>query len=825
MKNFDVGNMTCAACSARVEKTVSSLDGVEFCSVNLLTNSMQVDGTATNEEIISAVEKIGYTASLKGEKQPVEDRAQKGDKLNLKRLFWSIGFVIILMYVSMGHSMWGWYLPKFLSNNPMSLGLVQFILSAIVLVINQRFFINGFKAVKHKAPNMDTLVSLGSGASFIYSTIVLFEISFNLLNGNTKAAFHCLHNLYFESAAMILALISFGKILEEYSKGKTTDALNSLIDLSPKKASLVTDGGEELVDATFLKKGDIIAVRPGESFAADGIIIEGESSVDESILTGESIPLDKKAGDRVSCATVNKSGFLKCEVINSGEDTILASIIKTVKDSTATKAPIARIADKVSGVFVPAVLLISLITLVTWLVLDREFSFAISRAISVLVISCPCALGLATPVAIMVSGGIGAKNGILFKNATSLENLGKINTLVFDKTGTVTKGKPQVTDIILCDVKSEDELLCTAYSIEIKSGHPLSLAVIDEAKKRKLNLYEAKDFTLYEGNGVSGICENRIVYGGKSEFIEEKCKKLSDDIKDKITFLAKSGKTPMIFAEENKILGIIAVADAPKADAKDAIKRLHSLGIKTVMLTGDNEHTADYIANQTGIQSVIAKCLPNMKAQEIENLKKSGTVAMVGDGINDAPALAAANTGIAVCKGTDIAIESADVVLMKDSLLDIPAAIVLSRLCLKNIKQNLFWAFIYNSLGIPLAAGAFIGILGWQLTPMFGAAAMSLSSFCVVSNALRLNIANIYNVNIKQKNKKGKEKMEKIIKIEGMMCPHCEARVKQLLEEIDGVEEAVTSHKEGIAKLSLEKNISDAVFEKAITDAGYKVVK
>ena len=824
MKNFDVGNMTCAACSARVEKTVSSLDGVEFCSVNLLTNSMQVDGIATNEEIISAVEKIGYTASLKGEKQPVKDKAEKGNKSKIKNLFWSLGFVIILMYVSMGHSMWGWYLPEFLSQNPMSLGLMQFILSAIVLVINQRFFISGFKAVKNKAPNMDTLVSLGSGASFFYSTIVLFEISFYNLNVNTEAAFHSLHNLYFESAAMILALISLGKILEEYSKGKTTNALNSLIDLSPKKASIITEDGEKIVDASSLKKGDIIAVRPGESFAADGIIIEGESSVDESILTGESIPLDKKTGDTVSCATVNKSGFLKCEVTNAGEDTLLASIIKTVRDSTATKAPIARIADKVSGVFVPAVLLISLITLAIWLILDRDFSFAISRAISVLVISCPCALGLATPVAIMVSGGIGAKNGILFKNATSLENLGKINTLVLDKTGTVTKGKPQVTDIILCDAKSENELLSAAYSIEIKSGHPLSLAIIDEAKKRNIKLFETEAFTLYEGNGVSARYENNIIYGGKSEFIEEKCKKLSDDIKNKITLVAKSGKTPMIFAEENKILGIIAVADAPKDDAKDAIERLHSLGIKTVMLTGDNEHTADYIAKKTGIQYVIAKCLPNMKAKEIEKLKKSGIVAMVGDGINDAPALTAANTGIAVCKGTDIAIESADVVLMKDSLLDIPAAIVLSRLCLKNIKQNLFWAFIYNSLGIPLAAGAFIGILGWQLTPMFGAAAMSLSSFCVVSNALRLNLANIYKVNIKHKNKKEKEIMEKIIKIEGMMCPHCEARVKQLLEEIDGVEEAITSHKEGTAKLILTKDTADEVFEKVITDAGYSIV-
>ena len=825
MKNFNVGNMTCAACSARVEKTVSSLDGVEFCSVNLLTNSMQVKGTATNEEIISAVEKIGYTASLNGERQPVKNNTEKGNNHKIKTLLWSLGFVIVLMYVSMGHSMWGWYLPESLSENPMSLALVQFILSAVVLVINQRFFINGFKAVKNKAPNMDTLVSLGSGASFLYSTIVLFEISFSLLSGNNKAAFHSLHNLYFESAAMILALISLGKILEEYSKGKTTNALNSLIDLSPKRASLITEHGEELVEASGLKKGDIIAVRPGESFAADAIILEGHSSVDESILTGESIPLDKKAGDTVSCATVNKSGFLKCEVTNSGEDTLLASIIKTVRDSTATKAPIARIADKVSGVFVPVVLLISFITLAIWLILDREISFAISRAISVLVISCPCALGLATPVAIMVSGGIGAKNGILFKNASSLENLGKINTVVFDKTGTITKGKPRVTDIILCDAKSEDKLLTAAYCVEAKSEHPLSLAVTEEAQKRNLILYEAKDFTLYEGNGVSGIFENHLIYAGKSEFIEEKCQKISEDVKNKITNFAKSGKTPIIIANENCILGIIAVADAPKEDAKQAVERLGSLGIKTVMLTGDNKYTADYIADQTGIQNVIAKCMPNMKAQEIEKLKKTGMVAMVGDGINDAPALTAANTGISVCKGTDIAIESADVVLMKDSLLDIPAAIVLSKLCLKNIKQNLFWAFIYNTLGIPLAAGAFTGIIGWQLTPMFGAAAMSLSSFCVVSNALRLNIADIYKVNIKHKNKKEKKKMEKIIKIEGMMCPHCEARVKQLLEEIDGVEEAITSHKEGSAKLSLKKDISDEIFEKVITDAGYKVIK
>ena len=823
MRNFDVGNMTCAACSSRVEKTVSKLNGVEYCSVNLLTGSMQVEGTVSNEDIISAVENIGYTAVPSGEKKETTKKPKKENSY-FKRLLWSLFFVAVLMYVAMGHTMWGFYLPKALSQNPMALALLQFILSLIVIVINNKFFINGFKAVKNKSPNMDTLVALGSGASFVYSTIVLFEMSFFLLNGNISGANHCLHNLYFESAAMILALIDFGKMLEEYSKGKTTNALNSLIDLAPKKASVIIDGLEKIIDAANLKKGDIIAVRPGESFAADGIIIEGETSVDESILTGESMPIDKKMGDSVSCATINKSGFVKCKVTMAGEDTLLSAIIKTVKESTATKAPIARIADKVSAVFVPSVLVISLVTLLVWLFLGKEMSYAISRAISVLVISCPCALGLATPVAIMVSGGIGAKCGILFKNATTLENLGKTNILVLDKTGTVTKGAPEVTDVICYGAKNEDELLKLAYSIEIKSGHPLSRAIIDEVQKRNLTCQEADSFTLYEGNGVSGIYENRLVYGGKSEFINEKCFSLNSEHDSLITKLSTQGKTPMIFAEEEQILGIIAVADSPKDDAKSSIERLHRLGIKTVMLTGDNEHTANYIAQKTGIQSVIAKCLPQTKAQKIEELKREGIVAMVGDGINDAPALTTAHTGIAVCKGTDIAIESADVILMKDSLLDIPAAIVLSRLCLKNIKQNLFWAFIYNSLGIPLAAGVFIGILGWQLTPMFGAAAMSLSSFCVVSNALRLNLANIYKTNIKHKNKKEKKRMEKIIKIEGMMCPHCEARVKQLLEEIEGVEEAITSHKEGTAKLTLTKDIKDEVFEKVITDAGYSIV-
>ncbi|MBR3933823.1 MAG: heavy metal translocating P-type ATPase [Clostridia bacterium] len=825
MTKFSVGGMTCAACSARVEKAVSALAGVDSCSVNLLTNSMQVQGSTSNEEIINAVEKAGYTASVWGDISKKESSKDDGSMGLFKRLMYSLVFLCALMYVSMGHTMWGWYLPEFLSSNPMSIGLLQLILSAIVLVINQRFFVSGFKAVLNKSPNMDTLVALGSGASFIYSIYALFAMSHYLNLGNTEHAFHYLHELYFESAAMILALITVGKMLEARSKGKTTTALNNLINLAPKKASLLKDDKEITVNASDLKPDDVIAVRPGESFAADGIIIEGEGSVDESALTGESIPVDKTVGDTVHTATVNKFGFLKVKVTHTGEDTSLSKIIKMVSDASGSKAPIAKIADKVSGIFVPVVMAIAAITIIIWLLAGRSAGFALARGISVLVISCPCALGLATPVAIMVSSGMGAKNGILFKNATALETLGKTSTVVFDKTGTLTNGTPVVTDVIAIGAKDEDELLKMAYSLEIKSEHPLSHAVVEEAEKRDLTFLEVTDFKAVPGNGLSCRLNNKMLYGGSFNFAKNVCSGFDKEIEILNNKLASQGKTPMYFATDDCLLGIIAVADTLKPDATKTIERLHKMGIKTVMLTGDNELTASEIAKKAGIDTVIAGVLPDGKANHITALKRNSFVTMIGDGINDAPALTSADIGIAVAKGTDIAIDAAEVVLLKDSLLDVPAAITLSRLCLRNIKQNLFWAFIYNIIGIPLAAGLFINLFGWQLTPMFGAAAMSLSSFCVVSNALRLNLAKIYTKNIlKTKHKKETKTMEKTIKIEGMMCPHCEARVKQLLEEIDGVEQATTSHKEGTAVVTLTKDVADDVFAKVITDAGYKVI-
>ena len=825
MKKYNVKGMSCAACSARIEKAVSSLHGVSECSVNLLTNSMLVEGTAKSRDIILAVEKAGYNASVAGDGLS-ESKTNNQSKANtlFKRLLWSLFFVCILMYVSMGHAMWGWYLPKFLGENPMSQALLQFILSAIVLIINQRFFISGFRAALNKSPNMDTLVSLGSGASFIYSIYALFAMSAALANGNIAHASHYIHELYFESAAMILALITLGKMLEEYSKGKTTSALNELINLAPKKASLVDDGREIIVDASELKAGDIIAVRPGESFAADAIIIEGESSVDESALTGESIPVDKQKGDKVSTATVNKSGFLKCRVTHTGEDTILSGIIKMVSDASATKAPIAKIADKVSGIFVPFVIFIAITTVAIWLILGKEAGFALARGISVLVISCPCALGLATPVAIMVSNGIGAKNGILFKNATALENLGRVGTVVFDKTGTITKGTPEVTELVCISALNEEELLSAAASIEAKSEHPLSRAITNEAQKRGISLKNVSDFKVLPGKGITGAYNGETLYGGKLLFIKENCPAFNEEIEKTNNTLAQKGKTTMLFATQNKILGIIAVADTIKEESPAAMALLNKMGIKTVMLTGDNRLTAREIAKKVGINTVIAEVLPNEKAEKIKELRKSGAVAMVGDGINDAPALGTADVGIALGNGTDIAIDAAELVLMKDSLSDVGAAIVLSRMCLKNIKENLFWAFIYNIIGIPLAAGAFITLFGWQLTPMFGAAAMSLSSFCVVLNALRLNFANIYKTNVSRKHKKEKKTMEKTIKIEGMMCPHCEARVKQLLEEIEGVESAITNHKEGTAVVTLSKDVADSEFQKVITDAGYKII-
>ena len=824
MTKFTIGGMTCAACSARVEKAVSSLDGVKECSVNLLTNSMQVESSLSSAEIISAVEKAGYTASVFGEKQNINPNENNNTKPIIKRLIYSLAFLLVLMYISMGHIMWGWYLPGFLSANPLSLALTQLLLSGVVMIINQRFFISGFKAVLNRTPNMDTLVSLGSGASFLYSVYILFAMSSSLFDGNTAHAAHLLHELYFESAAMILALITVGKMLESYSKGKTTSALGELINLAPKKAALVDGDSERIVDAEDLKIGDIIAVRPGESFAADCIVIDGISSVDESALTGESIPVDKTVGDNVSTATVNKSGFLKCRVTGVGDDTALSKIIKMVTDASASKAPIARIADKVSGIFVPSVIIIAIVTFFVWFVLGRDIGFSIARAISVLVISCPCALGLATPVAIMVASGKGAKCGILFKNATSLEELGKVNTVVFDKTGTITKGIPEVTDVVAFGPLSEDELMRFAYSLEIKSEHPLSRAVVSKAENMGIKAFEITDFKAVAGSGLCGVYNGKTLYGGNPQYIKNNCNIEHLAIEEMHIKYASQGKTPLYFAYQNELLGIIAVADTIKEENVDAIEKLHKMGIKTVMLTGDNELTARNIADKVGIDTVIAGVLPEEKAQNINSLKTCGRVAMVGDGINDAPALTSADIGIAVAKGTDIAIDAAEVVLMKDTLSDVPAAITLSRLCLRNIKENLFWAFIYNLIGIPLAAGVFINLFGWQLTPMFGAAAMSLSSFCVVSNALRINFAKIYKLNIKKQHIKEKKTMEKIIKIEGMMCPHCEARVKQLLEEIDGVETAVTSHKEGTALLSLTKDVSDEVLKKVITDAGYKMM-
>lgn len=826
MQKFHIGGMTCAACSARVEKAVSSLAGVESCNVNLLTNSMQTEGSASDEAIISAVQKAGYTASLFDKPDKKDAAVDVSNEQTLgRRLVYSLVFLVLLMYVSMGHTMWGWYLPEFLSSNPMSLGLLQFVLSAIVLVINQRFFISGFKAAFNKSPNMDTLVALGSGASFLYSIYALFAMSHHMNMGHAEHAFHYLHELYFESAAMILALITVGKMLEEHSKGKTTTALNDLINLAPKKAALIDGDKEITVDASALKPGDIIAVRPGESFAADGVVIDGEGSVDESALTGESIPVDKVLGDTVHTATVNKFGFLKVKVTHVGEDTSLSKIIKMVSDASASKAPIAKIADRVSGVFVPSVIAIAALTIIIWLVLGKGIGFSLARGISVLVISCPCALGLATPVAIMVSSGMGAKSGILFKNATALENLGKTDTVVFDKTGTLTKGTPEVTDVIPLDCSNEDDLLKIAYSLEVKSEHPLSRAVTDEARKRQITPFDANDFTAVPGNGLSCSINGKMYYGGSYKFIKTVCLKATEKIDDTNNSLASQGKTPMYFATEDSLLGIIAVSDTLKEESRAAVDRLHKMGIKTVMLTGDNELTAANIAKKAGIDTVIAGVMPDGKAHNITALKRNSFVTMVGDGINDAPALTEAHIGIAVAKGTDIAIDAAEVVLMKDSLADVPAAITLSRFCLRNIKQNLFWAFIYNIIGIPLAAGAFIHLFGWQLTPMFGAAAMSLSSFCVVSNALRLNLAKIYTKNItKIKHKKETKTMEKTIRIEGMMCPHCEARVKQLLEEIDGVETAITSHKDGTAVVTLTKGVSDDVFAKVITDAGYKVL-
>ena len=828
LKQYNVTGMSCAACSARVEKAVSAVNGVTSCSVNLLTNSMGVEGTASESDIISAVEKAGYGAYPKGAEKAKsnEDTENKEIKAMKNRLIWSSVFLVILMYFSMGYSMWGWYVPKFLDGNYIAVGIIQLLLTLIIMFINRKFFINGFKGVINRSPNMDTLVALGSGASFAYSLYALFAMTYAQMNGNTHHVMHLMHEFYFESSAMILTLITVGKTLEAHSKGKTTNALKSLINLAPKSAVIIRDGKEISVPVENIRKGDIFIVRSGENIAADGIIIDGTCAVDESALTGESIPADKSVGDYVSSGTINKSGFIKCEALKVGEETALSKIIRMVEDASATKAPVAKIADKVSGIFVPVVIGIAVITLIIWLVAGESFGFALARSISVLVISCPCALGLATPVAIMVGNGVGAKNGILFKTAVALEETGKINTVVLDKTGTVTIGKPEVTDIIVSNGFSENEFLSSAVSIEKKSEHPLALAIIKKAEEIGINPEEVTDFKVFAGNGLSAVMNNSEISGGNLDFISSKVT-VPQKFKSISEKLSEQGKTPMFFCKDNTFMGIIAVADVIKKDAPQAINELHNMGMRVVMLTGDNERTARAIANQVGADEVIAGVLPDGKESVIRNLKKSGKVAMVGDGINDAPALARADIGIAVGNGTDIAIDSADVVLMKSRAVDIPASIRLSRKTLKNIHENLFWAFIYNIIGIPLAAGVFIPIFELKLNPMFGAFAMSLSSFCVVSNALRLNLFDIYNSakdkKIKSKSERKSSSMQKTIKIEGMMCGHCEATVKKALEAVSGVESAEVSHEKGTAVVELNTAVSDDVLKKAVEDKDYTV--
>ncbi len=824
MESYNITGMSCAACSARVESCVSALNGVNECSVNLLTNSMTVSGTASSEDIINAVKNAGYGASLKyakpKENNSLEDRETPRLK---KRLIFSLGFLTILMYISMGHTMWGFPLPTAFEENYFLIALIEAVLTVIVMIINKQFFINGFKGLIHRAPNMDTLVALGSGAGFIYSTVVLFNIMTAQLNGNLSSAAHLLHELYFESSAMILALITLGKMLEARAKGKTTNALKSLMDLSPKTATIIIDGKETDVAVEDVQIDDIFIVKPGESIAVDGIVLEGFSAIDESMLSGESIPVEKQVGSSVSAGTINQSGFLKCKAIKVGEDTAISQIIKMVSDAAATKAPIAKIADKVSGIFVPTVIAIAFVTITVWLLLGQTVGYALARGISVLVISCPCALGLATPVAIMVGNGKGAKNGILFKNAISLEQVGKAQIIALDKTGTITKGKPSVTDILPFSI-SETELLTLAYSLEKQSEHPLSKAIIKKAEELNITPNPVTEFEAVAGNGLKALCGNDILKGGNVSFIGE-CVPKKAIIQAEA--YAKEGKTPLFFTKNDMFCGIIAVADTVKPESALAIKELQNMGLRVVMITGDNNRTANALGKQVGVDEVFAEILPDGKEKIISSLKTSGKVIMVGDGINDAPALTSADIGIAIGTGTDVAIDAADIVLMKNSLLDVGAAIRLSRATIKNIRQNLFWAFVYNCLGIPLAAGVFISVFGWQLNPMFGAAAMSLSSFCVVSNALRLNFAKIYDNN---KDKKIKNKEKKIVtykttlKIEGMMCPHCEARVKSALEGLDNIIYVTVSHKEGTAVIESKKEMAQTLKE-TVEAQGYKVLE
>ena len=842
MKQYTVTGMSCAACSSRVEKAVSKVDGVTSCSVSLLTNSMGVDGSASDRAVIEAVEAAGYGAAVKGRGNDQKGAAagslesmesakdalidRETPKLR-KRLIASVIFLIVLMYFSMGHMMWDWPLPSFFVGNHVAMGLLQLLLTIAVMIINQKFFVSGFKGLIHGAPNMDTLVALGSAASFGYSVYVLFAMTDAQVKGDMDAVMSYMHEFYFESAAMILTLITVGKMLESHSKGKTTDALKSLMKLAPKTATLLRDEKEVVVSIDDVKSGDIFVVRPGENVPVDGIVLDGNSAVNESALTGESIPVDKAAGDKVSAATLNQSGFIRCRATRVGEDTTLSQIIQMVSDASATKAPIAKIADKVSGVFVPAVITIAVVTVIGWLLAGETAGFALARGISVLVISCPCALGLATPVAIMVGNGKGAKSGILFKTAASLEAAGRTQIIALDKTGTITSGEPVVTDIIPADPSvSDNELLKFAAAVEEKSEHPLARAIIRKAKEEKIEPEEVTDFSAVVGNGLKGVLRGNEIAAGNLKFIE-KTAEISDDIRKIADELSKEGKTPLFFAESGSLLGIIAVADTIKEDSAQAVKQLRNMGIKVVMLTGDNEKTAKAIGKQAGVDEVIAGVLPDGKESVIRKLKRHGKTAMVGDGINDAPALTRADTGIAIGAGTDVAIDAADVVLVKSRLIDVPASIRLSRATLTNIHENLFWAFFYNVIGIPLAAGLWYPLLGWKLNPMFGAAAMSLSSFCVVTNALRLNLCKVYDSKrdkkIKQIKESEEKNMTKTLNIEGMMCGHCEARVKKALEALDAVDEAVVSHTDGTAVVTLNAEVSDDLLKETVEAQDYKV--
>lgn len=855
MKQYTVTGMSCAACSTRVEKAVSKVPGVTSCSVSLLTNSMGVEGSATDQEIIKAVADAGYGASAKdaeGEKNGGANSAAASEEaladhetpILKKRLLYSVGFLLVLMYFSMGHMMWNWPLPAFMDGNHVMMGLVQLYLTVIIMVINQKFFINGFKSLFHDAPNMDTLVALGSFASFGYSSYALFAMTYAEHQGDAEAVMGYMHEFYFESAAMILTLITVGKMLEARSKGKTTDALKSLMKLSPKTAVVEKEGKETEVPVEQVRIGDVFVVRPGENIPVDGVVLEGNSAVNEAALTGESIPVDKQAGDRVSAATINQSGFIRCEATRVGEDTTLSQIIRMVSDAAATKAPIAKVADKVSGIFVPAVISIAVLTVIVWLIAGESVGFALARGISVLVISCPCALGLATPVAIMVGNGMGAKNGILFKTAVSLEETGKVEIVALDKTGTITSGEPKVTDVLAADGTSEEELLKLAYSLESRSEHPLAKAIVAYGAEKQAEQIPVSEFKALPGNGLEGKVGDADVKGGSLKFAQSQTE-ISEKIKSQAEKLAEEGKTPLMFLKNGILAGMIAVADVIREDSPQAVKELQNMGIEVVMLTGDNERTAKAIGRQAGVDRVIAGVLPDGKEEVIRRLKEQGKVAMVGDGINDAPALTRADMGIAIGAGADVAIDAADVVLVKSRLSDVPAAIRLSRGTLRNIHENLFWAFFYNVIGIPLAAGIWIPIFGWKLNPMFGAAAMSLSSFCVVTNALRLNLLNIKDsrkdkkirrkaaapagavvaaAEINTETKKENKTMTKTMKIEGMMCGHCEAAVKKALEALDGVASAEVSHEKETAVVTLEKDVDNAVLTKAVEDKDYKVV-